>query len=196
MQKVARPPGVETKKKRKVYPLIEWTTKRIIAFPVHSPGHWTLGITVNHAWGTGNKAEWVIFHFDSFPFEGSSKSTAQKIGQFVTNVHHRKDIPIKSIPVPGQKTNTNDCALWPAHYLKIFLKDPDFFIEHCNSVCGSSFFRHTCSLIPQDLTKVSRHSKDNRRLWEADSGSRLRAASVQLFDFYAGLWEAARDECS
>lgn len=115
-------------------PPAHWKTKRIIAYPVHSPGHWTLGILVNKLWQEQGE-NWVAYHFDSFKCNEYALPTALAFGQYVTGIRHRCDLPIKEVPVPQQRAGSNDCGLWTAHYLKIFLKDIDFFIDFCNLVC-------------------------------------------------------------
>lgn len=133
------PEKFRKQRRRRVYPLIEWTSKRIIAFPVHSPGHWTLGIVINYSWRTEQKADWRAFHLDSYPCNQEAIKTAHKIALFVTGIKHRYELSIKEIPVPGQRTSSNDCGLWPAHYLRVFLKEREAFINRFQSVCSPEF---------------------------------------------------------
>jgi hypothetical protein len=114
-----------------------WRNRQIIAFPVHSTNHWTLGMVVNIAWDSdGDEGDvfspvWVGFHFDSYPCNSEAMATAHKLGLQLTGITRRKDLKFTEIPVPGQASRSNDCALWPAHYLKTFLQDIDKFIEYC-----------------------------------------------------------------
>lgn len=114
-------------------PLESWKTRRIIAYPVHSPGHWTLAILVNKLWLEKGQ-NWIVYHFDSFKCNEYALPTALSFGQYVTGIKHRRDLPIKEVPVPQQSPDSNDCGLWTAHFLKVFLKDVDFFINFCDSV--------------------------------------------------------------
>ena len=115
----------------------------MLAFPVHSPAHWTLGLLVNLAWTKDDKKgvpEWMLFHFDSHPTNVDYPLIiARHFAKCITGVKHRRDISIKDVPVPGQKTHSNDCGLWPAHYLKVILQDPDFIIDFCRTVSQSLF---------------------------------------------------------
>lgn len=117
-----------------------WNSLRIIAFPIFakSPNHWTLGILVNKFWqsdkATQTKFNWVLLHFDSLPCNNSSIANGAQFAKFVTSSMDAKPIEIIDVPVPKQATHSNDCGLWPAHYLRTFLNDREFFIDYCTTV--------------------------------------------------------------
>ena len=111
----------------------QWATRKLIAYPVHSPNHWTLCILINKSWPKAGK-DWAAFHFDSFKCNSYAAPTAQSFGLYVTGIKHRCDLPIKDVTVPQQNKQSNDCGLWAAHFLKIVLKNFESCTEVCNSV--------------------------------------------------------------
>jgi hypothetical protein len=126
----------------------DFADKWIIIFPVHSGSssgaeHWTLGILVNVKHDKDRLEqplkEWHLFHFDSCPGCNSrSKTNAMGLAQFLTYTEDKEDIRFRDIPVPRQQAGSNDCGLYLSHFMKIFLGDPEFFINYC-LVCGLFF---------------------------------------------------------
>jgi len=121
-----------------IRPYEAWRYKQILAFPVHTPGHWTLGVLVNTAYrqdGGEEQPQWGLYHFDSYPSRtDATKRVSVAFAQFATGTRDSNDIRFIDIPVPGQKANSNDCALWPAHYLQIFLENLEELLKYCSSV--------------------------------------------------------------
>jgi hypothetical protein len=122
---------------RPVPPVTDWRDRQVVAYPVHSPNHWTLGVLINLAWDKRDEEvvpiKWVGLHFDSFPCNTEALLTAQTIGRHITGINSRSDLAFVNVPVPGQRKHSNDCALWPAHYLKMFLQDIQFYTEYCQA---------------------------------------------------------------
>lgn len=116
--------------------------KRIIAFPVHASGgasgwpHWTLGIVVNRKWEKSEEVQiqhdWILFHFDTMHCNDDSELNAVKVATFITQSN--SNIKLIDIPVPKQPSLSNDCGLYPAHFLKIFLSNINRSIEECTAV--------------------------------------------------------------
>ena len=117
--------------------------KQIIAFPIFSdegnggPAHWTLGTLVDVNWQREgleiqNDPSWHLFHFDSTLCNLENRETANAIGRFIL-----QKVPFKfmEIPVPIQSPTSNDCGLYPAHFLRIFLTDVEKSIKFCFYVC-------------------------------------------------------------
>lgn len=113
----------------------EWRQHQIIAYPVYSVQHWSLALLVNLAWSDIQtdvvSVDWTGFHFDSYPTGKDAIRTAKAVGQHLTGIKHRRNLRFIEVPVPGQKQYTNDCALWPAHYLRTFLENIPAFTKHC-----------------------------------------------------------------
>lgn len=134
-------------------PMEYWKNMRIIAFPIFakSPNHWTLGILVNVLWQPNKaiqtKFDWVLLHFDSLPCNESSTANGILFAKFVVAMKGNKTIQCVDVPVPKQASHSNDCGLWPAHYLRTFLNDREFFISHCTSVRFSELDFHSPLLI-------------------------------------------------
>jgi hypothetical protein len=116
---------------------------RVIAFPVHADNshsgiaHWTLGILVNTLWKTGCKKQisfkWTLFHMDSAHCNPNNIKNATRIAQYVTKTEFKSEIKVIDLPVPTQN-GSSDCGLYPAHFLRTFLRDVDYFINYCSSV--------------------------------------------------------------
>jgi hypothetical protein len=111
----------------------------IIAFPVHAaalsgPDHWSLGILVNELYNASRQnqdKQWILFHFDSFPgCNENSKPNAIEIAKFIIDAKSI-DVEFVEVPVPMQSPISNDCGLFPAHFLRIFLRNPDLSIKVC-----------------------------------------------------------------
>jgi hypothetical protein len=142
----------------------DFVNKWIIVFPVHaglSSGseHWTLGILVNVKHDKDRieqpLKEWHLFHFNSLPgCNSKSKSNAIGIAQYLTYTDDEEDICFREIPVPRQGFGSNDCGLYPSHFMKIFLGHPEFFIKYC-LVCGLSLFGNTILTIYHRIIKTT-----------------------------------------
>ena len=110
---------------------------RYVAFPLHedSPGHWTLCILVNLKWIHGKRKKprgWICLHLDSFYSSPSMSRIIQDYSKYLLEPETDEDLPFFHIPVAQQPVGSNDCGLYPAHYLRIFLQDPEQFISvHC-----------------------------------------------------------------
>jgi hypothetical protein len=128
----------------------ELQDKRLIAFPVFAadsdqgPSHWTLGILYNARWQNNllrqADHEWTLFHFDSAHCNLQSKDNAISLAQFLTKTDFKKDIKFIDVLVPLQDPYSNNCGLYPAHFLKHFCFDVEDSIIYCTSVCA---FKHT-----------------------------------------------------
>lgn len=140
-------PGNSSKKKnqrsRAAVPSDTLRNKRVIAYPVHAdessgPPHWTLGILVNKSWDrnadTQADRRWSLLHFDTAHCNSSSESNALAVAKFIAGFKSNLEIEIVDVPVPKQPALSNDCGLYPAHFLKIFLSNIDKSIEECTTV--------------------------------------------------------------
>jgi hypothetical protein len=139
------PDEVRPRKKRKkkdkmrthMRPRTRWPARWILAFPVfvEDPSHWTLGILVNKSYGTA-VPDWSVFHFNSLLLENEVQSDQRCLdfAHFILSESLSNEVTLFNIPVPSQKGMSNDCGLWGAHYLRIFLEDADKFIKYCSSV--------------------------------------------------------------
>ena len=124
-----------------ILPIPRWKRRWIVAFPVHNdyPGHWTMGLLVTLKYSTGGQ-DWRLFHFNSLvlPTQITSERRCLTFAQFVLRCADSRFIKFVDVPVPEQAEESNDCGLYPAHFLKVFLSDPEKFIKHCTSVSSSS----------------------------------------------------------
>lgn len=117
-------------------------SKRIIAYPVHAAegasgsAHWTLGVLVNRSWERNEDAQvghdWVLLHFDTLHCNDKSESNAMKVARFISQ--KGSDIELIDVPVPRQPPLSNNCGLYPAHLLKIFLSNVERSIKDCTAV--------------------------------------------------------------
>lgn len=133
--------------------------KRIVAFPLHSqnPLHWTLGILVNLNWksldltcSTTRDAKWILFHFDSLSSNSELMSTAIQFSKFLVEVPANHNVNGVMVPALRQPTCSVDCALYPFHFLRVFLQDREKYIEYCRKV----------RLLSDDITCLN-----NKRTW-------------------------------
>jgi hypothetical protein len=119
-------------------PIKEWRQRRLLAFTVFhdKPGHWTLAIAVNMNYNAGidNSPNISVFHFDSLPIQTKSIAFAEEYARYAFQLTKAEKSKAFEIPVPFQPASSNDCGLYPAHFLKIFLKDIDKAIEFCVKV--------------------------------------------------------------
>lgn len=118
--------------------------KRILAFPVHSKTfqHWTLGILVNLKWSsrkaTTNERtdeEWRLFHFDSLGCIKDVMRQAQEFASYLVELP-TTSIMATMIPCLVQPSMSNDCGLYPFHFLRVFLRDRERSIHYCLQVCS------------------------------------------------------------
>jgi hypothetical protein len=192
------PDKLQTKKKKAkekdLEPSPEWKRRWIIAFPMHMDDHWTLGIAVNKKHSI-NLEDWHLFHFNSLVMNSAPRAIerVRTFAQFALGkIQDRAQISYHEIPVPRQKAGSNDCGLWPAHFLGIFLEDSERFIQYCCSVIYSiSAIVSHADLPLKDLSGVDRASDTVRKLWRADEGDRLRPASRRIFQFYLNLYHTS-----
>jgi Ulp1 family protease len=112
-----------------------WKSKRILAYPVHtpSPGHWTLAIAVDMTWRSSQKGSRKIniFHFDSLPVGNEHRDLAEKFGRHAFEVADSEELKVFEVPIPNQPAYSNDCGLYPSHFLKIFLSDIEKYLDFC-----------------------------------------------------------------
>lgn len=141
----------------------ETRNKRVVAYPVHAqkafPGaeHWTLAVMVNENWVEGAEHQtnqrWQIFHFDTLHCNANSKINAVKTALFIAESSDDSEIDFCEVAVPYQPAGSNDCGLYPAHFLKIFLSNIDKSISICKSgdsgqrVRGAFFLISTLKLV-------------------------------------------------
>jgi hypothetical protein len=115
-----------------------WKTRQILAFPVHtdSPGHWTLGIAVNKKWGIlpSVRPEIEVFHLDSLPHDEKHREIAEQFARHAFQLTKDDECQVIEVAVPYQPFGSNDCGLYPAHFLKIFLSDIDNGLSICRKV--------------------------------------------------------------
>jgi Ulp1 family protease len=116
-------------------PRESWKSKRLLAFPIHTsnPGHWTLAVAINHSWNVSPKRapQIDVFHFDSFPDSPQHRKKAEKFARYAFQLEKGNLCRVIEVAVPRQTTWSNDCGLYPSHFLKIFLSD----VEKALSVC-------------------------------------------------------------
>lgn len=122
------------------------TDFRVVAYPVHADdsniefAHWTLGLLVNISWKKGTVLQeahdWHVFHFDSLCCNERSLPNATDIARRILNGGEEILIQSHEVSVPRQPPGSNNCGLYPAHFLRIFLSDVEGHIQHCLSVCG------------------------------------------------------------
>jgi hypothetical protein len=178
--------------------------KRLIAFPVFAedgnkgPAHWTLGILYNALWKENlsnhlskqTDYEWMLFHFDSARCNKQSKINAISLAQFLTKTDFKKDIKFIEVLVPLQGSFSNDCGLYPAHYLKLFCLDVEDSIAYCTSV---SVLKHVLTrpsiflLSTQDFGKLNAKSPEVVERWEGGPEINLCKKALDAFRFYQDI---------
>jgi Ulp1 family protease len=138
-----------------------WREKRVIAFPVHSkfPAHWTLAIAVNTNYHpeTPSPPNIQLFHFDSCPCNSGSHDKAVKFARFAFNLGKEEKLVAYEVPVPYQPTSSNDCGLYPAHFLKIFLNNVDKSVEFCQRVSRHDYIIYQTLLIISFISQQDIH---------------------------------------
>lgn len=160
--------------------------KRIVAFPVHTehPNHWTLGILVNLNWTEAkqftlgrSEENWCLFHFDSSGQDKSIMDSARQFASFILELPSPQCINAFMIPALEQPAESNDCGLYPFHFLRVFLRDRERNIEYCL----------------RDLSSIRQGSSEARRQWEFNRSLDLRGEVHKLF---VGFIESYKERAS
>lgn len=115
---------------------VVYSDHHIIAYPIHvrEPPHFTLGIMANLNWQNGPEKEWVVFHFDSYPCSPMSLIFAMEFGKHLLSLGLQAKVKEVNVPVIRQPSGSNDCGLYPSHFLDIILQDVDHCINECLKV--------------------------------------------------------------
>lgn len=170
---------------------------RIIAFPIHisDPPHWTLGIIVNTSWQAQTDATkhptWVILHLDSCHCSNRSMQLALDFTCYLLGIKEKDSVKKYEIPVPSQAPKSQDCGLYPAHFLKIFLTNPDEMIRYCTSVSQKfSFFLPIFIKLFQDLSHLDSNSSEAIIRWDGNRGKRLRKQALDIYEYYKDAYSA------
>jgi Ulp1 family protease len=129
------------KQRNTVFPRAEWKSKRILAFPVHiaDPGHWTLSIAVNTNWATplSIRPHVDVYHLDSLPDNPQHRKLSESFARHIFQLEDTDYCQVHEVAVPRQPHFSNDCGLYPAHFMKIFLTDVEKGLLACINVSAS-----------------------------------------------------------
>jgi Ulp1 family protease len=89
---------------------------------------------MNYNVGINNSPNISVFHFNSLPTQTKSIACAEEYDRYVFQLTKAEKSKAFEVPVPFQPASSNDCGHYPAHFLKIFLKDIDKAIKFCVKV--------------------------------------------------------------
>jgi len=180
----------EENRSKLVRPKAIWAKKRIVAFPINLGLHWSLGILVNQNFGKPLPPAWHLFHLDSLTSEREVPAKPRLFARFALGNLPERNLSAVQVPVPAQRARSLDCALYPGHFLKVFLEDRDWFISYCLGVS-----EHLVQALPlifsQNLSQVRRDSEENKTLWKASTFNTLRPMARRYFKFYRELYRAS-----
>jgi Ulp1 family protease len=98
--------------------------KRYVFFVCSENQHFSLGIIVNPNWGTDKPPQWILLHLDSRAQMTNHCSRAHAFAAWLMETD-QESIKVIRVPTPQERSGSNDCGLYTAHYLKIFLDDDE-----------------------------------------------------------------------
>jgi Ulp1 family protease len=100
---------------------------------VSGKGHYTLGIVINLNWEEDDEVpinpKWLSLHFDSLHGStgDSTKRELNGITRFIAGPDYG-DLDYVEVAIPQQSGGSNDCGLYPPHFFRIFLQNPEVCI--------------------------------------------------------------------
>ena len=92
---------------------------------------------VNRTWKQPNRLKnpnWALFHFDSHVCTAASQHYALGFGKYLLEIDRNASVDVFEVPVIPQPPLSNDCGLYPAHFLSIILRDVDRYLAKCVEV--------------------------------------------------------------
>ena len=141
-----------------------WIRKRLVAYPVHTTDpfeHWSLGVVYNRKWDASRHPkgidmkpedmEWCHLHYDSLTVKASF-IRSKRIAEFILDRDSRS-FDHHSVTTIKQPEESNDCALYPPHFLRIIICDLEKQLEFALKVRAYTFQLPVVS--PSDRTTVT-----------------------------------------
>jgi Ulp1 family protease len=170
-------------------------TRRLFAFVGIEDSHFTLNIVLNDNWREPKlkplHPKWMLFHFDSL-------RTATRQGEWTLNLKNAKGFALWALdirdkdkldifdtPVPQQASASNDCGLFAAHFLRVFLNDIQKSRDFCIQV--SFYLCVNPMLIFHQFMDAPCNRKEVREFWDEERLPVLRDEGVRIFDFYKAI---------